>query len=115
MLGAEVTELIQGYVIAMTLEATEADLIAAMFPHPTLSEAMHEAALDAYGIALHMSRAVMDFLRTPAFCSPQDGRGARRLPACRPACRYRRGRIDALRRRDAVLLSAKPVSERVYP
>lgn len=54
MLGAEVTELIQGYVIAMTLEATEAELIAAVFPHPTLSEAMHEAALDAYGIGLHI-------------------------------------------------------------
>jgi dihydrolipoamide dehydrogenase len=54
MLGAEVTELIQGFVIAMTLEATEADLFAAVFPHPTLSEAMHEAALDAYGIGLHI-------------------------------------------------------------
>ena len=54
MLGAEVTELIKGYVIAMTLEATEAELIAAVYTHPTLSEAMHEAVLDAYGIGLHI-------------------------------------------------------------
>ncbi len=54
MIGAEVTELIQGYVIARTLETTEAELIATVFPHPTLSEAMHEAVLDAYGQMLHM-------------------------------------------------------------
>ncbi|PKQ09867.1 MAG: dihydrolipoyl dehydrogenase [Alphaproteobacteria bacterium HGW-Alphaproteobacteria-12] len=53
MIGAEVTELIQGYGIAMTLETTEADLIRAVFPHPTLSEMMGEAVLDAYGQVLH--------------------------------------------------------------
>ena len=53
MIGAEVTELIQGYVIARTMEATEEDLFHAIFPHPTLSEMMHEAALDAYGRAIH--------------------------------------------------------------
>ncbi|MBI1778843.1 MAG: dihydrolipoyl dehydrogenase [Proteobacteria bacterium] len=53
MIGAEVTELIQGYTIARTLEATEAELMHAIFPHPTLSEAMHESVLDAYGKALH--------------------------------------------------------------
>jgi dihydrolipoamide dehydrogenase len=54
MLGAEVTEMIQGYVIAMTMEATEAELMATVFPHPTMSEAMHEATLDAYGRAIHI-------------------------------------------------------------
>jgi dihydrolipoamide dehydrogenase len=54
MVGAEVTELIQGYVIGRTLETTEAELIASVFPHPTLSEMMHEAVLDAYGRMLHM-------------------------------------------------------------
>ncbi len=54
MIGAEVTELIQGYSIARTLESTEAELIATVFPHPTLSEMMHEAVLDAYGRTLHM-------------------------------------------------------------
>ena len=54
MIGAEVTELIQGYTIARTLEATEAELIQTIFPHPTLSEMMHEAVLDAYGKALHI-------------------------------------------------------------
>jgi dihydrolipoamide dehydrogenase len=54
MLGAEVTEMIQGYVLAMTLEATEAELQGAVFPHPTMSEAMHESALDAYGRVLHL-------------------------------------------------------------
>ena len=54
MIGAEVTEMIQGYVIAMTCEATEAELQGAIFPHPTMSEAMHEASLDAYGIVLHV-------------------------------------------------------------
>ena len=53
MIGAEVTELIQGYLIGRTLETTEAELIATVFPHPTLSEAMHEAVLDAYGRMLH--------------------------------------------------------------
>ena len=53
MIGAEVTELIQGYVIARTLEATEADLMHTIFPHPTISEAMHESVLDAYGRAIH--------------------------------------------------------------
>ena len=54
MIGAEVTEMIQGYVIAMTLEATEAELHATVFPHPTMSEAMHESTLDAFGQVLHV-------------------------------------------------------------
>ena len=54
MIGAEVTELIQGYVIGRQLETTEADLMNTVFPHPTLSEMMHEAVLDAYGRAIHM-------------------------------------------------------------
>ncbi len=54
MIGAEVTELIQGYSIAKTLETTEEDLMHTVFPHPTLSEMMHEAVLDAYGKAIHM-------------------------------------------------------------
>ena len=53
MVGAEVTELIQGYVIARQLETTEEDLMHTVFPHPTLSEMMHESVLDAYGRALH--------------------------------------------------------------
>ena len=53
MVGAEVTELIQGYTIAKTLETTETELIHTIFPHPTLSETMHEAVLDAYGRAIH--------------------------------------------------------------
>src|SRR5438045_449307 len=53
MVGAEVTELIQGYTIAKTLETTESELIRTIFPHPTISETMHEAVLDAYGRALH--------------------------------------------------------------
>jgi len=53
MIGAEVTELIQGYAIAMQLETTEAELMHTVFPHPTLSEMMHEAVLDAYGRAIH--------------------------------------------------------------
>jgi dihydrolipoamide dehydrogenase len=53
MVGAEVTELIQGYVVGRTLETTEAELMEAVFPHPTLSEMMHESVLDAYGKALH--------------------------------------------------------------
>lgn len=54
MVGAEVTELIQGYVVGRTLETTEGELMETVFPHPTLSEMMHEAVLDAYGRALHM-------------------------------------------------------------
>ncbi len=53
MVGAEVTELIQGYVVAMNLETTEEELIHAVFPHPTLSEMMHESVLDAYGRVIH--------------------------------------------------------------
>ena len=53
MVGAEVTELIQGYVIGRQLETTEQDLMETVFPHPTLSEMMHEAVLDAYGRAIH--------------------------------------------------------------
>ena len=54
MIGAEVTELIQGYSIAKTLETTEAELLATVFPHPTLSEMMHESVLAAYGRTLHI-------------------------------------------------------------
>jgi dihydrolipoamide dehydrogenase len=53
MVGAEVTELIQGYAVARQLETTEEDLMHTVFPHPTLSEMMHESVLDAYGRALH--------------------------------------------------------------
>ncbi|GAB4260634.1 MAG: dihydrolipoyl dehydrogenase [Pararhodobacter sp.] len=53
MVGAEVTEMIQGYVIGRQLETTEEDLMHTVFPHPTLSEMMHESVLDAYGRALH--------------------------------------------------------------
>ncbi len=48
------TELIQGFVIAMNCETTEVELINAIFPHPTLSETMHESVLDAYGRVIHM-------------------------------------------------------------
>ncbi len=54
MIGAEVTEMIQGYVIGRTLETTEAELMETVFPHPTLSEMMHESVLDAYGRVIHM-------------------------------------------------------------
>lgn len=54
MIGAEVTELIQGYTVARTLESTEADLMHTVFPHPTLSEMMHESVLDAFGKVIHM-------------------------------------------------------------
>jgi len=54
MIGAEVTELIQGYCVAKTLETTEAELMATVFPHPTISETMHESVLDAYGRAIHI-------------------------------------------------------------
>jgi dihydrolipoamide dehydrogenase len=54
IIGAEATELIQGYGVAKTLETTEAELMHAIFPHPTLSEMMHESVLDAYGRALHI-------------------------------------------------------------
>jgi dihydrolipoamide dehydrogenase len=53
MVGAEVTELIQGFVVAMNCETTEAELINTIFPHPTLSETMHESVLDAYGRVIH--------------------------------------------------------------
>ena len=54
LIGAEVTEMIQGYVTAMTMEATEEDVHGIVYPHPTMSEAMHEAALDAYGRVIHV-------------------------------------------------------------
>jgi len=54
LFGAEATELIQGFVVAMNLETTEAELIASVFPHPTLSETMHESVLDAYKRAIHI-------------------------------------------------------------
>jgi dihydrolipoyl dehydrogenase len=53
MIGAEVTELIQGFVLARQMEATELDIMATIYPHPTLSEMMHESALDAYGRVIH--------------------------------------------------------------
>ena len=52
--GAQVTELIQGYVVAMNLETTEEELMYTIFPHPTISETMKEAVLDAYGRVLNM-------------------------------------------------------------
>ncbi len=54
MIGAEVTELIQGYVVGRQLETTEEDLMNTVFPHPTLSEMMHESVLDAYGRVIHI-------------------------------------------------------------
>ncbi len=54
MIGAEVTEMIQGYAIARQMEGTELDLMHTVFPHPTLSEMMHESVLDAYGRVIHM-------------------------------------------------------------
>ena len=54
MIGAEVTELIQGFAVAKTMEGTELDLMHAIFPHPTLSEMMHESVLDAYGRVIHI-------------------------------------------------------------
>ena len=54
MIGAEVTELIQGYVVGRQLETTEEDLMQTVFPHPTLSEMMHESVLDAWDRAIHI-------------------------------------------------------------
>ena len=54
MIGAEVTELIQGYVVGRSLETTEEELMHTVFPHPTLSEMLHESVLDAYGRAIHI-------------------------------------------------------------
>jgi dihydrolipoamide dehydrogenase len=54
MVGAEVTEMIQGYVVGKTLETTEAELMNSIFPHPTISESMHESVLAAYGRVLHI-------------------------------------------------------------
>jgi dihydrolipoamide dehydrogenase len=54
MIGAEVTEMIQGYVVGKTLETTEVELMGTVFPHPTISEVMHEGVLSAYGRALHI-------------------------------------------------------------
>ena len=54
MAGPEVTEMIQGYTVARTLETTEAELMHTVFPHPTVSEAMHESVLDAYGRVIHI-------------------------------------------------------------
>ncbi|MBY0461665.1 MAG: dihydrolipoyl dehydrogenase, partial [Alphaproteobacteria bacterium] len=53
MIGAEVTELVQGFAIAKTLETTEQELMHTIFPHPTLSEMMHESVLDAFGKVIH--------------------------------------------------------------
>ena len=54
MIGAEVTEMIQGYVVGKTMEATEAEFMHTIFAHPTLSEMMHESVLQAYGKAIHI-------------------------------------------------------------
>ena len=54
MVGAEVTELIQGFVVAMNLETTEAELMQTIFAHPTLSETMHESVLSAWDRAIHI-------------------------------------------------------------
>jgi dihydrolipoamide dehydrogenase len=54
MIGAEVTEMIQGYTVGKVLETTEAELMQTIFPHPTISESMHESVLAAYGRALHI-------------------------------------------------------------
>ena len=54
MVGPEVTELIQGFAIAQSLEATESELMRAVFPHPTLSESMHESVLAAFGKAINI-------------------------------------------------------------
>ena len=54
MIGAEVTELIQGYVVGRQLESTEEDFMQTDFPHPTLSEMMHESVLDAWDRAIHI-------------------------------------------------------------
>ncbi|KPF91068.1 dihydrolipoamide dehydrogenase [Novosphingobium sp. AAP83] len=54
MIGAEVTEMIQGFVVGKTLETTEAELMHTVFPHPTISESMHESVLAAYGKAIHI-------------------------------------------------------------
>lgn len=54
LVGAEVSELIQGFVVAMNLESTEAELMRTVFPHPTLTEAVHESVLSAYGAAIHI-------------------------------------------------------------
>ena len=54
MVGAEVTEMIQGYVVGQKLETTEEDLMETVFPHPTLSEMMHESVLDAYDRVIHI-------------------------------------------------------------
>lgn len=54
LVGPEVTELVHSLVLAMNFETTEAELIYSIFPHPTLSEAIHESAMDAFGRALHI-------------------------------------------------------------
>jgi dihydrolipoamide dehydrogenase len=54
MIGPEVTEMIQGYVVGKQLETTEEDLMETVFPHPTLSEMMHESVLDAYDRVIHI-------------------------------------------------------------
>ena len=94
MIGAEVTELIQGFVIAMQLEATEEDLMRTVFPHPTLSEMMGESALAAYGRALHIppaGKAVRlkryegtPWISTRARCSSSCSSAS--LPASSPRC-----------------------------
>ena len=82
MVGAEVTEMIQGYTIASTLETTEAELIHTVFPHPTISETMHEAVLDAYNRAIHfyIPRRVSATISRPATRRRVSGTHRRNLP-----------------------------------
>src|SRR5256885_13254419 len=88
MIGPEVTELIQGYALAMTLEATEADLHATIFPHPTLSEAMHEAALDALdrkSTRLNSSHLVISYA---VFCLKKKNIARRYVRSYNPSLDY---------------------------
>ena len=75
MVGAEVTELIQGYAVARQLETTEAELMHTVFPHPTLSEMMHESVLDAYGRA----HALLRLSAPVALCFTQSTKGPKAL------------------------------------
>jgi dihydrolipoamide dehydrogenase len=66
MVGAEVTELIQGFAIVMTLETTEEELMCTVFPHPTLSETMHESVMDAWRSTSRLPSA-----GRPVYCGPR--------------------------------------------
>ncbi len=76
MVGAEVTELIQGFVVAMNLETTEEELMHSVFPHPTLSETMKESVLDAYGRVIQCvtGRPARQILRDVLFRDHSQGR-----------------------------------------